>query len=248
MTGAGQHLSEVSLVLLGYGEAGKTSTGNTILGTAEFGWKRTSRCVKKHGEVAGRLLTVVDTPGWWKHLPIEHTPQANKQEIAQSVSLTSSGPITFLLVLRLDTSFQEEEKRAVEDHLMLFGPGVWDQTVVLFTCGDWLGDRSVELHIEAEGEALQWLLGKCGNRYHVLSNKNQRGNAQVTELLEKIEELMAENKMCHLMDMWDLKEVSEMRRVEDTATHERRIQNRIEELYGDVSDLDDDVFIIDTED
>ncbi|XP_072515141.1 GTPase IMAP family member 8 [Salminus brasiliensis] len=244
--GAEQHLSELRLVLLGYGEAGKTLTGNTILSTAEFGSKRTSQCVKRQGEVAGRLLTVVDTPGWWKHLPIEHTPLLNKQEIAQSVSLTSSGPIAFLLVLRLDSSFQEEERRSVEDHLKLFGPRVWDQTMVLFTCGDWLGDRSIELHIESEGEALKWLLEKCGNRYHVLSNKNRRNSTQVTELLEKIEEMMADNNPCHLTDMWDLKEVTEMRRWEDIKAIDRRTKKTKEKRnLNDVFDLDDDVFVTD---
>ncbi|XP_036414451.1 GTPase IMAP family member 8-like [Colossoma macropomum] len=246
--GAGQHLPELSLVLLGYGEAGKTSTGNSILGTAEFGSKRTSQCVKSHGEIAGRRLTVVDTPGWWKRLPIEHTPPLNKQEIAQSVSLTSSGPLAFLLVLRLDSSFQEDEKRAVKDHLKLFGRRVWDQTVVLFTCGDWLGDRSIELHIESEGEALKWLLQKCGNRFHVLSNKNRRNSTQVTELLEKIEKLVAENT-CHLRDMCDLKEVTEMRRLDEEGTNERRTKTQKEELgFDDESDLDDDVFLTEIED
>ncbi|KAL7840326.1 hypothetical protein AOLI_G00256490 [Acnodon oligacanthus] len=244
--GAGQHLAKLSLVLLGYGEAGKTSTGNTILGTVEFGWKRTSQCVKRHGEVAGRLLTVVDTPGWWKHLPIEHTPPLNKQEMAQSVSLASSGPLAFLLVLRLDSSFQEDEKQAVKDHLKVFGPGVWDQTVVLFTCGDWLGDRSIELHIESEGEALKWLLQKCGNRFHVLNNKNRRSGTQVTELLEKIEELVAENRTCHLREMWDSKEVTEVRRLDGAGTNDRK--TKTQEDLDDESDLDDDVFLTGTED
>ncbi|XP_022535193.2 GTPase IMAP family member 8 isoform X1 [Astyanax mexicanus] len=246
--GAEQHLSELGLVLLGYGEAGKTSTGNTILGTAEFGWKRTSQCVKRQGEVAGRLLTVVDTPGWWKRLAAEHTPQPNKQEIAQSVQLTSSGPIAFLLVLRLDASFQEEERRSVEDHLKLFGPRVWDQTMVLFTCGDWLGDRSLELNIESEGEALKWLLEKCGNRYHVLNNKNQRSCTQVTELLEKIEELIADSRTSRLTDVQDSKEVTEMKRWGDAETRDRRTKKPKEECnLSDAFDLDDDddVFVTD---
>ncbi|KAI4881548.1 hypothetical protein NFI96_014875 [Prochilodus magdalenae] len=239
---AGHHLPELSLILLGYGKAGKTSTGNTILGTAEVGSKRTSQCVKRHGEIAGRLLTVVDTPGWWKRLPIEHTPPLNKQEITQSVSLTSSGPITFLLVLRLDSSFQEDERRAVEDHLKLFGHRVWDRTVVVFTCGDWLGDRSVELHIESEGEALKGLLQKCGNRYHVLNNKNRHSSTQVMELLGKIEEMVAENKTCHLQGNWDSKELG---RIEGGVASEGRVQTLKEDL-DEESDSDDDVFLTET--
>lgn len=209
VVGPEQHLTELSLILLGYGEAGKTSASNTILGTRDFGLKRTSWCVKRTREVEGRLLTVIDTPGWWKRLPIEEMPQFSKQEILECVSLAPPGPVSFLLVIRLDSSFQEEERRAVNDHMNLFGDTVWDQTMVLFTCGDWLGDRTIELYIESEGDALKWILEKCGNRYHVLSNKNQRSSTQVTELLKKIEELVAENKTCFSLDMSDLKEKTE---------------------------------------
>ncbi|KAK1806679.1 hypothetical protein P4O66_005179 [Electrophorus voltai] len=193
--GGGQHLSELSLVLLGYAESGKTSTGNTILGTAAFGSGRTSQCVRRCGVVAGRRLTVVDSPGWWKRSPSERTPQDTKREIGRSVTLTAPGPVAFLLVVRLDGSFQEEERRAAEDHLGLLGGAAWERTVVLFSCGDWLGDRPVELHVESEGRALQWLQEKCGGRCCVFSNRNRHGTGtQVAELLEEVEELLGRDR------------------------------------------------------
>lgn len=214
---------------------------NTILNTTDVGFKRTSQCVKRTGEVRGRLLTVIDTPGWWKRLPIEDMPQFIKQEILQSVSLTPPGPVSFLLVIRLDSSFQEEERRAVNDHMNLFGDVVWDQTMVLFTCGDWLGDRAIELYIESEGEALKWILEKCGNRYHILSNKNQRSGTQVTELLEKVEELVAENKACGSVGIWDSKKKTG-RRLENIQAKEKILQRQTEDFD---SDNDDDVFTTD---
>lgn len=192
--------------------------------------------MKRMAEVEGRLLTVIDTPGWWKRLPIEEMPQFSKQEIQQSVSLTSPGPVIFLLVIRLDSSFQEEERTAVKDHMSLFGDTVWDQTMVLFTCGDWLGDRTIELYIESEGEALKWILEKCGNRYHIFSNKNQRSSTQVTELLEKIEELVSESKACGSVSVRDLKAKSG-RRMENIQANERGVPKQMEDF-----DSDDDVF------
>uniref|UniRef100_A0A3B3TEQ9 GTPase IMAP family member 4-like n=1 Tax=Paramormyrops kingsleyae TaxID=1676925 RepID=A0A3B3TEQ9_9TELE len=193
-----QDLSELRIVLLGGRWTGKSSAGNTILGREEFVTKRrTAQCVKRQSEVAGRQVTVVDTPGWWKDWSVDGTPEADKQEIVHSVSLCPPGPCALFIVLRADASFTETERRSLEKHLELLSGTVWRHTIVLFTRGDWLGDRTIEQHIEAEGEALRWLVGKCGNRYHVLNNQKRGDVTQVTELLEKVEEMVAGNSGCH---------------------------------------------------
>lgn len=188
---------DLRIVLLGYKGAGMTSTGNTILGQEVFDPdKRTSLCVKKVGEVAGRQVTVVDTPGWRVQHSFEETPQLTKREIAFSTPLCSSGPHCLLLVLRLDCTFREVHRRAFKEHVELLGEGVWSHTVVLFTSGDHMGDPNIEQFIESEGEALQWLIDRCDNRYHVLNNKDKNNGTQVSELLEKIEEMVAGNRGC----------------------------------------------------
>ncbi|XP_048848261.1 GTPase IMAP family member 8-like [Brienomyrus brachyistius] len=193
-----QDLSDLRIVLLGGRWTGKSSAGNTILGREEFVTEgRTAQCVKRQREVAGRQVTVVDTPGWGKDWSVHGTPEADKQEIVHSVSLCPPGPCALFIVLRVDASFTETHRRSVEEHLELLSGSVWRHTIVLFTVGDWLGDRTIEQHIEAEGEALQWLVGKCGNRYHVLNNEERGDVTQVTELLEKVEEMVAGNSGCH---------------------------------------------------
>ncbi|KAL2078643.1 hypothetical protein ACEWY4_026328 [Coilia grayii] len=215
------HISDMRIVLLGYRIAGKSSSGNTILGRQEFDTSgRTAGCVKREGETAGRRITVVEAPGWWKDSTVEETPERDKQEIVLSVSLCPPGPHTLLLVIRVDVSFTETDRRAVQDHLELLGERVWSHTIVLFTRGDWLGDTSIEQHIESGGEALQWVVEKCGNRYHVVDNKKSDGE-QVTELLEKMEEVVAANSGHHFhFDENELKkqlkkEKEEERRTED---------------------------------
>ncbi|XP_046892023.1 GTPase IMAP family member 8-like [Hypomesus transpacificus] len=185
-------VSELRIVLLGGRDAGKRSSRNTILSIEEFD-SADAQCVKRERKVAGRQVTVVDTPGWWGHLPVERTTEQVIQEIVHSVSLCPPGPHTLLLVIRLDVSFTEEEANSVEGHLQLLSERVWSHTIVLFTCGDRLGDTTIEQHIEREGKALQWLVEKCGNRYHVFNNKNRGDNTQVTELLNKMEEMVAGN-------------------------------------------------------
>src|SRR4029434_2542253 len=93
--------------------------------------------------------------------------------------------------------------------------------MVLFTRGDWLGDTTIEQYIESEG-ALQSLVEKCGNRYNVLNNKNRGDDAQVTQLLEKIEEIVDGNRGHHFeMDRKRLEETQEKRKEEEERAKER---------------------------
>ncbi|XP_063073804.1 GTPase IMAP family member 8-like [Engraulis encrasicolus] len=194
------HISDMRVVLLGNRSAGKSSSGNTILGRQEFGTAgRTAECVKREGETAGRHITVVEAPGWWINCTVEETPERDKGEIVLSVSLCPPGPHALLLVINVSWSFTETFRRAVQEHMELLGERVWSHTILLFTRGEWLGDTSIEQHIESEGEALQWVVEKCGNRYHVVDNKKSDGG-QVTELLEKIEEMVAVNSGERSMD------------------------------------------------
>ncbi|XP_036378527.1 LOW QUALITY PROTEIN: uncharacterized protein LOC118773618 [Megalops cyprinoides] len=218
------HLSELRIVLLGVRCAGKSSAGNTILGREEFECgRKTSQCVKRQGEVAGRQVTVIDTPGWWTNYTVESTPELNKQEIVRSVSLCPPGPYALFLVIDVSESFTETDRRSVEEHMELLSEIVWRHTIVLFTRGDWLGDTTIEQRIEAEGKALRWIIEKCGNRYHVLNNKNRADGTQVTELLEKIEEMVAGHGGCHYeMDRRLLQEVEEKRRAVEERVEEKR--------------------------
>ncbi|KAL0174849.1 hypothetical protein M9458_030817, partial [Cirrhinus mrigala] len=89
-----------------------------------------------------------------------------------------------------------EEKGALEKIIKSLGDNIWNHMLVLFTVGDELGETPIELFIASEGDALQWLIEKCGNRYHVLNTKSWGDGSQVTELLEKIEEMVAGNRGC----------------------------------------------------
>ncbi|XP_058648505.1 uncharacterized protein LOC131549932 [Onychostoma macrolepis] len=104
-------------------------------------------------------------------------------------------PHAMILVIPIDTSFKIEQKRIINEYMVTFGEDVWKHTIVLFTWGDRFPDISIEQHIESEGEALQWLIQKCRNRYHVFDNSNKNNRDQVTELLQKIDEMVAENSL-----------------------------------------------------
>nr|XP_054596206.1 GTPase IMAP family member 8 isoform X1 [Nothobranchius furzeri] len=185
-------VTDIRFVLLGAKGSGKTSALNTILGRESSQQPgRTAQCCVGEGVVFGRQVTVVDTPGWWMNYFCDETSVYDRREIVLSLSLCPPGPHVFLLVIRVDRAFPETYRRSVQEHLELISQHIWSHIILLFSFGDWLGATTTEQYIESEGEALRWLVEKCGNRYHVLNSKTKGDGFQVRELIGKIEEMMS---------------------------------------------------------
>ncbi|XP_061593072.1 GTPase IMAP family member 8-like [Cololabis saira] len=184
-----EKLEELRIVMLGQKMFGKSATGNAILCKEVF--STSERCRVEVGQVAGRLVTVIDTPGWWKDS--SHCTQQTDKEIVQGLSLSPLGVHAVLLVVPLDLTFGETQRVALEEHMNLFDANVWKNTMVLFTHGDKLAEKSVEEHIERNHPALCWLVEKCDNKYHTMNNMKMSDMNQITELFEKIEEMVAGN-------------------------------------------------------
>lgn len=214
-------------MMFGQKTAGKSATGNTLLHKEVFATCQNEFCQMDTGEVAGRRVTVIDTPGWCKSSSC--TEEMDK-EIVQGLSFCPEGVHAVLLVIPLDMSFREAQQLAMEEHMNLFDVSVWKHAIVLFTYGDKLADKSVEEHIEREPVALRWLVDKCENRYHVLNNKKKPDMSQVTDLFEKIEEMMAGNNgRLFLPDMGDIHQ-----RIDDKFCRrelKQVLKHRLEEEY-----------------
>ncbi|KAG7999392.1 GTPase IMAP family member 8, partial [Nibea albiflora] len=168
---------ELRILMVGWVFSGKSVTGNNLLSTKEFqSGERTVKALKQSGDVAGRQVVIVVTPGWWKFFPAKFNPSDLKSEILK----------------------------------------------------DALGDKTIEQHIESEGRPLRWLIEKCGNRYHVFNNKSVTDD-QVTELLEKMEEMVAGNSSLLLSTYTDADDPQYWEDRSDTST-ENKDENKAKEI------------------
>ncbi|XP_047463560.1 GTPase IMAP family member 8-like [Mugil cephalus] len=189
-------VAERRLVLLGVAGDGKSSTGNTILGSDTFSKgcnfnAVTTESTSASARVEGRQITVVDTPGFTAAVL---SPEKLYQEIVNGITKASPGPHVFIIVVKIGRG-TEAGIKLFEVLPKLFGKDSPQFTMIVFTHGDELRGQSLEEFIQTE-RRLSDLVKMCNYRYCVFDNTS-RNKQQVINLLGKVEEMVTHNHGKH---------------------------------------------------
>lgn len=190
--------TQLNVVLLGTTGAGKSATGNMLLGHAKFESSPnresvTGECSVDEVNIFGTRLVVVDTPG----ILDTNMPEDDlKVMLKECTHLACPGVHAFLYLMKIgERDIGGKDKKTFDLLTKMFGEEFLNYTIIVFSAKDCLGDDTLNQIVSDLPDACQKFINSCKEGYLAISNNSATDEKvqAARQVVNKVKDLVQEN-------------------------------------------------------